>query len=114
MIVAAGAILALVIALAPVGASARQAGASNTEKLDISAFAVSMGTIGTGANAVVDITIRRWSTPEERQTLINAMLEKGPDELLKALQKLPVHGKFRIPGLMGPRLRKLSDDVGEC
>jgi hypothetical protein len=68
----------------------------------LSAFAVNMSNIGTGANAVMDITITRWTTAEERQELINAFLEKGQDALLRALQKTPSHGRLRIPGLMGP------------
>jgi hypothetical protein len=72
------------------------------EPLEISAFAVNMSNIGTGANAVVDITINTWSTAEERERLITAMLEKGPDDLMKVLTKAPVKGRFRIPGLQGP------------
>ena len=72
------------------------------EKLDITAFAVNMSNIGSGGNAVVEITINRWTTPEERQQLIAAMLEKGSNALLGALQKTPSHGRFRIPGLVGP------------
>ena len=72
------------------------------EKLDITAFAVNMSNIGSGGNAVVEITINRWTTPEERQQLISAMLDKGSNALLSALQKTPSHGRFRIPGLVGP------------
>lgn len=71
------------------------------EKLDISAFAISMGTIATGANERVQIRIDRWSTPEEREHLITVMLEKGADDLLRALQKMPEKGRFSIPGLRG-------------
>ncbi len=79
--------------------SARQ---TTGEKLDITAFAVNMSNIGSGGNAVVEISINRWTTPEERQQLISAMLEKGSNALLSALQKTPSHGRFRIPGLVGP------------
>ena len=72
------------------------------EKLDITAFAVNMSNIGSGGNAVVEISINRWTTPEERQQLISAMLDKGSNALLSALQKTPSHGRFRIPGLVGP------------
>jgi hypothetical protein len=75
---------------------------TNQEKLDITAFAVNMSNIGTGANAVVDIRIDSWSTPEERAHLISTMLEKNADALLRELQKLPSRGRFSIPGLMGP------------
>jgi len=75
---------------------------AQAEKLDITAFAVNMSTIATGANAVVDITVNRWSTAEERERLINTMLEKGSDALLKELQKAPAKGRFRIPGMRPP------------
>ena len=52
-------------------------------KLEITAFAINMSNIATGATAVVDITINSWSTPEEREMLITTMLEKGPDALLR-------------------------------
>ena len=88
---------ALGLAIAPLGA--RQ---TSGEKLEITAFAVSMGTVGTGANAVVDIDIDRWSTAKERELLITTMVEKKENELLKALQKMKSCGRFSIPGLMGP------------
>jgi hypothetical protein len=72
------------------------------EKLEISAFAVNMSNIATGSNAVVDITVNSWSTPDERQRLITTMLTKGSSALLRELQKAPVKGRFRIPGAMRP------------
>jgi hypothetical protein len=70
--------------------------------LRISAFAVSMATAAPGANAVMDIRIKRWSTPTERENLINTAVEKGQDALLRALQKMPDHGRISIPGWTGP------------
>ena len=70
--------------------------------LRLTTWAISMGTVATGRNTVIDINITRWSTAKERETLITAFLEKGQDGLLRALQRLPVHGRFRIPGWMGP------------
>jgi hypothetical protein len=75
---------------------------TNQEKLDITAFAVNMSNIATGANAVVDIRINSWSTEKERAHLISTMLEKNADALLRELQRQPSHGRFSIPGLMGP------------
>jgi hypothetical protein len=72
------------------------------EKLDITAFAVNMSNIGTGANAVVNIRIDRWTTEAERKRLIDTMLTKGADALLRELQKTPSNGRFSIPGLVGP------------
>ncbi len=76
------ALAAAVFALAPASARAQN------EKLDISAFAINMSNIATGSTAMVQITINSWSTPEEREMLITTMVEKKPDDLLKALQKL--------------------------
>src|SRR4030095_12857769 len=45
------------------------------EKIVITAFAVNMSNIGTGGSTVVDITINRWTTPEERAQIISTMLE---------------------------------------
>ena len=89
--------IALGLAMAPLGA--RQ---TSGEKLEITAFAVNMSNIGPGASAVVEINIDRWSTAAERENLITTMVEKKENELLKALQKMPSHGRFSIPGLVGP------------
>ena len=92
-----------VLALAGgVGAQAQAPAPTPTEKLLITAFAVNMSNIATGSNATVQFRINSWSTQEERAHLITTMLEKGPDGLLKELQKARVHGRWNIPGLMGP------------
>ena len=70
--------------------------------LRMTAFAVSMATAAPGATAVMDIRITRWSTAEERQKLIDIAVEKGQDALLRALQKMPNHGRISIPGWHGP------------
>ena len=70
--------------------------------LRMSAFAVSMATAAPGANAVMDIRVKRWSTQTERENLLNTAVEKGQDALLRALQKMPDHGRISIPGWTGP------------
>jgi hypothetical protein len=92
---AMGAVAALLVAL-PVAAQ------TTGEKLLIEAFAVNMSNIGTGANAQVQIYVDAWSTAAERELLLTSMVEKGPRELLKALQKQTVKGRFQIPTLSGP------------
>lgn len=77
------------------------------EKLEITAFAVNMSNIATGSNAVVQIRIDSWSTDAERQTLISAMVDKGEDALLSALQKAKVRGRWNIPGFTGPDIHQL-------
>ena len=97
----------LALTTAPSGADAQN------EKVQITAFAINMSNIATGSNATVDITIDRWSTAEERENFIVTMVEQGPDALLKALQKAPVKGRFRIPGLQGrdPYNLRLGHDL---
>jgi hypothetical protein len=102
LISAAGA-LALAIAWAG-GPAARLAAQEGTMPLPVrlSAFAVNMSTVATGTTAVMDINVTRWSTPKERENLLATMVEKGQDALLRALQKMPNHGRIRIPGWVGP------------
>lgn len=83
-------------------AQARQAAADLPVPIRLSAWAVSMGTVAPGANAVMDIRVTRWTTAAEREALITTVLEKGSDALLRALQKTPSHGRMSIPGWTGP------------
>jgi hypothetical protein len=71
--------------------------------LRLAAFAVNMSTVQRPGNtAVIDIRIRRWSTAGERELLITTAVEKGPGALLRALQKMPDHGRISIPAWTGP------------
>jgi hypothetical protein len=79
-----------------------QATASLTLPLRLSAFAVNMSNIGTGQNGMVEIRITNWSTADERQRVIQTMVEKGQDALLKMLEDLPAKGRLRFPNIMGP------------
>src|SRR4029453_8898399 len=97
-----GVLLAIFTAL-----SSAVSGQTAGQKLEISAFAVIMRNIGPGATASVDISVDRWSTAEERQRLIDTMLAKGSDALLKELQKMRPVGRFRIPGMQGPDPQQL-------
>jgi hypothetical protein len=91
-----------VMTVAAVLSPAMQAQTTKGDQLEVTAFAVNMSNIATGANAVVDIRINQWSTEEERERLITTMLEKGQEALLRELTRTPVKGRFRIPGVMGP------------
>jgi hypothetical protein len=64
-----------------------------------------MSNIATGANAIVDITINRWSTEAERQGLMTTFFEKGPDKLLDAVQDTKPVGRIRFPNTLGYDLR---------
>jgi hypothetical protein len=72
------------------------------------AFAVNMSNMSAGAgrnSATVDITIDRWTTDAERDRLADALREKGPDGLLKALQKTDEIGHIQSAGSLGYPLR---------
>lgn len=69
------------------------------------ATAVAVGNeYGSGAGTV-EITVNRWSMPAERDRLVAALLEKGPDELLEQMQKMRPVGRIRTPDSIGYELR---------
>ena len=59
---------------------------------------------GTGQQ-IVEITVDRWSPNAERERLVSALQTKGPDELLKQLQKNKPVGRIRTPDSLGYDLR---------
>lgn len=73
----------LALSLFPSAPTARAQKAKPIETF--TAFAASLGT---GRSAMVDIGIDRWSTDEERESLLTTLQEFGPDRLLDALQKI--------------------------
>jgi len=90
--------------------------AQNTGRESFTAFAINMGTIGTGANSSVDITIERWSTDAERDRLLNVFQTQQQEGLLTALQRVkPRVGFIRLPNSVGYDLRyarQFPDDEG--
>jgi hypothetical protein len=91
----------LVTALALLLTSALPAAAQVTLPIRMRAFAVNMSNNLTGANGILQIVLDRWSTEKERATLLETV-PKGQDDLVRALQKMPVKGRINIPGWMGP------------
>ena len=84
-----------------------RADASRAPLERLTAFAVDMSNMAGRTKAgVVDITIDRWSTDQEKDQLTAALKEKGSDGLLRALQKIhdPV-GRINSPGSLGYPLR---------
>lgn len=95
---------AFAIGLLLASASAAAAQTAGTP-VRIRAWAVNMSNIGTGANAMVQIDIDRWSTDAEREQLMTTFVEKGPDALLDALQHMKRVGFIRLPTSLGYDLR---------
>jgi hypothetical protein len=98
--VLAGALTAAVIAV-PAGAQ-QSVAPSATDKVTINGWALNMSNIATGANQTIRINIDRWSSPSQRQQLIDTFLAKKQDGLVSALEKQPEMGRFNFPGYMGP------------
>lgn len=67
------------------------------------AFAVNMDSsvVARPGASTVEIVVERWSTDSQRDQLFNALVEKGPEKLLDALQKLPRVGYIRTPNSIG-------------
>ena len=71
---------------------------SQVETLD----AVAMGTSTTsGKQFNVKVTIRQYSTPEDRQTLMDAFMSGKSDGLNQALSKMKSVGRISLPGTVG-------------
>jgi hypothetical protein len=67
-----------------------------------SATAVNMAATGSGpVTTPISIVISRWSTDAERDALVNALQEKGPDAVLDKLKDMPRAGSIAGPGSVG-------------
>ncbi len=99
----AGAIaIALTLAFMPA------AQAQEKTRESFSAFAVAMGTsnppvLPPGQTTTFQITITRWTTPEERDALLAQLIENGQEALIKALQKTEETGFIRATGRAAAR-----------
>ena len=86
--------------------AARAAGARERQldalPLRMNATIVNATGVGDGRNAEGLITITRWTTPAERNSLGAALTRGGSTALLFRLLHVPSHGQIRIPGWQGP------------
>ena len=73
-----------------------------------SAFAVNLQGARPGdrtMSGIIQITIDRWSTAAERNTLIDAFDSKGQDGLLRELERMKPAGYIKLPTTLGYDLR---------
>ena len=93
---------ALVVTLV---ASMCAAGAAQTRggRERFTAFAVNMdsSTVARPGASTVEIVVERWSADAQRDRLLAALVEKGPEKLLDTLQSLPRAGYIRTPNSIG-------------
>jgi hypothetical protein len=92
--------LAVVAGFLFAGPAQAQEKKEKPRKYRFTAFAINMGS---GPKAgMIDITLERLTTPEERDNLIAAFVEGGQDKLLSALQKVkPRVGFIRSANSIG-------------
>jgi hypothetical protein len=77
------------------------------------AFAVDLGVPGRTSAGPVEIVVERYSTDAERDRLLKALIEKGPEKLLDMLQDLPRIGYIRTPNSIGYDLHFARKHPGE-
>ena len=99
-----GQVAAGLFALAALGAlaEAQSVKPSAADKVTINGWALSMSNVAPGANQSIRIDINSWSSPAQRQHLIETFLTKKQEGLVSELGKQPEHGRFNFPGYMGP------------
>ena len=87
---------------------------SATDKVTINGWALNMSNVATGANQTIRINIDGWSSPSQRQHLIDTFLAKKQEGLISELEKQPELGRFNFPGYMGPdpnNIMRLGTDI---
>jgi hypothetical protein len=81
-------------------AAAVPAGAAD-KVLGLTAHALSLDSPGRSRTSTLQISFERWSTDEERKTLVDTIVEKDPDRLADALRDLPKVGFIRTTKSLG-------------
>ena len=91
----------------------RVAGQTSGTPERFTAFAVNMGHFGPTRSGTVEIVVTRWSTDDEREMLLGALLDKGPDALLEELRETRRVGYIRTPNSIGYDLHFAHNIPGE-
>lgn len=86
-------------------ASTANAQKKNQPLESYSARVIAQGQLGVSGTAQVQIAINRWSTDEERRTVLNSTMDKDERSVAKALASLEPVGYFREVGSRGYDLR---------
>jgi len=68
-------------------------------------FTASAVDMNSGRTGRVEISVTRWSTPGERETLLSALFKEGSDELLEKLRDMRPVGRIYTSGSIGYDLR---------
>jgi hypothetical protein len=78
----------------------------------VAKFTAVAANMSRGRASRLDIVIERWSTDEERESLLTTLQEFGRDKLIDALMKIrPRCGYMRLPNTRGYDLYYARDNV---
>ena len=91
---------AIAVASSLLWASSNLVAQTHGQKEEFTAVAIANNTVQTGAGTVL-ISVDRWSTSAERDTLVSTLMNKGPRALLDALQDTRPVGRIRTPDTIG-------------
>jgi hypothetical protein len=69
--------------------------------LSLTAHALNLDAPGRARTTTLQISFDRWSTDEERKSLLDTIVEKDPDALSGALRKMPAVGRIRTTTSLG-------------
>lgn len=69
------------------------------------AIAVVMGNIATGRNSYLDIVISRWTTPAEREMLLEVLMQGDQNAFREALARQEMTGWLKLPDTLRHELR---------
>jgi hypothetical protein len=95
--------LGLVVALACIGLRADSQ--TNDAAARYTATAINMEAPAGAVATPIEIYIERWSTDQERDQVMNTLLEGTPAKLLDVVRHLPRIGTIHTPGNIGWDLR---------
>ena len=96
------AVLMVVVAMTWVSGWSRD----KNETIDATAYGTSTQL---GQKVDVILYIEQLSTPEERQTLVDAFTSSGQNGLVKALEKMTPKGRIRTPAGVGNDIKYLFE-----
>jgi len=85
---------------------------SNAPKEEFDAIAIVSNNLGSGAGTV-QMRVNRWSAEIERERLTNALVQKGPEALLKELIRTKPVGIIKTPDSLGYDLHYAYQRPGE-
>ena len=111
-----GAFAAVVLLLAPVATAGAAKAGPQAETEIFRGIIIAMGTMATGANTSLNMHITDWTSPTQRQVLLNVLREPSSDDqsLFNVLRNQPEKGFLQVRNTPGTiRLKYAWQTVAE-